>query len=291
MIYTLTLNPSLDYRTEVKKFSAGELNRSQAENVSVGGKGINVSLVLNYLGQKSIALGYIAGFVGNEIERALIKAGIETDFIKLDSGNSRINVKIFSESETEINAAGPTLTEEKFDALCEKTGKIKEDDFLIISGSALPGLSVDCYEEILKKSLCKNTVIDVSGKAILSLLKFKPFLVKPNHHELGDLFGLKINSKEEVIFCAEKLIEKGAENVLVSMAEKGAVLVTKTENFYIPARKGTVKNSVGAGDSSVAGFVYKYLETGSVKSAAEFAVEVGSKSAFGEIDLIEMTRI
>lgn len=291
MIYTLTFNPSLDYRMEVKKFSAGELNRSQTESVSVGGKGIMVSLVLNHLGQKSTALGFVAGFVGDEIIRGLNKAGIETDFIKLDSGNSRINVKVFSQEETEINAVGPVLTEEKFNILCEKINEINEDDVLIISGKILPGLDMDCYEEILKKCKCKNIAIDVSEKAVLSLLKFKPFLIKPNHHELGDLFGVKINSNEEVIFYAEKLIEKGAKNVLVSMAEKGAILVTENENFYVPARKGIVKNSVGAGDSSVAGFVYKYLETGSEKSAAEFAVEIGSRSAFGEIDLIEMTKI
>lgn len=285
MIYTLTLNPSLDYVIFTDTFELGKINRAKHETVFPGGKGINVSMVLKNLGVDSTALGFPAGFSGDEIERLLIENQISTDFIKVSNGNSRINVKIKSNDETEINGNGPTISENELNSLFEKIDLLSEDDVLVLSGSIPISVPTSIYADIMKRNATKHirTFVDTTGKALMDSLAYHPFLIKPNHHELADFFDTSIESFEEAIEYAKKLQTYGAQNVLVSMAGKGAVFVSdKHDVFSCPAPKGNVINSVGAGDSMVAGFIAEYIRSEDYKRAFARAVSAGSASAFCE---------
>ena len=281
MVYTITFNPALDYVMKTEKLVLGQVNRSTSEYLVAGGKGINVSIVLNELGVDNEALGFVAGFTGTEIERLLSEQKIKTDFVKLENGNSRINVKIKAETETELNAKGPEITENDLDKLLRKLEKVNENDFVVLSGSIPKGVDENIYCKIAEKVNAK-LVVDAEKKLLLETLKFKPFLVKPNHIELGEMFDVIINTSDDAIKYAKKLVEMGAENVFVSMAEKGGVLVNKTKCFYVDAPKGKVINSTGAGDSSVAGFIAGYIETKDYEKAFKMGICAGSASAFSE---------
>lgn len=283
MIYTITFNPALDYIVKMDDFNLGHVNRSSCESVYAGGKGINVSIVLNNLGVKSKALGFIAGFTGQEIEREVREFGCDTDFIKLKNGMSRINVKIKADVESEINGGGPDIPEEALEELYEKLNCLTEGDILVLAGSIPKTMPVDIYEKIMESLQDKGVkfIVDTTGESLLKVLKYKPFLIKPNHHELGDLFNVKLNGNDEIIEYAKKLKEMGARNVLISMAGDGAILLDEHGKVYQGRPpKGEVLNSVGAGDSMVAGFVTGYLNTGDYEKAFELGIATGSASAF-----------
>lgn len=285
MIYTLTLNPSLDYYVYVDDLEKGKTNRSKKEFIFPGGKGINVSLVLKNLGADSIALGFPAGFSGKEIESLLIERGIQTNFIFTALGLSRINVKIKGKEETEINGNGPMIEEGDILSLLEKLDDLKDNDVLILSGSVPGSLSSSVYSDILKRISSKKviTVVDTTGDALLNTLPYHPFLIKPNNFELEEIFNVPIKSKDSAIEYAKKLCERGAENVLVSLAGDGAVLVSSNGKVFVSAAPyGKVVNSVGAGDSMVAGFIHEYLATKDLESAFIKSVCAGSASAFSE---------
>ncbi len=275
MIYTVTFNPAIDYIMHTDAIKTGETNRSSYEEIYFGGKGINVSLVLKELGIESKALGFIAGFTGLAIESYLKEVGITTDFVRLDSGFSRINVKIKSGEETEINGLGPDIPSAKVEEFLTKIDEIKNGDALILSGSIPGSMPNDIYEKILERLSCKNIriVVDATGDLLKNTLKYNPFLIKPNKDELGDLFGKTLKVKEDIIACAKKLQDEGAQNVLVSMAGDGAILLDADGNVHsTPAKKGKVVNSVGAGDSMVAGFL------AGVDKGYEYALKLGSAS-------------
>ncbi len=286
MIATVTFNPSLDYIIRVEDFKVGEVNRTNYEKIFAGGKGINVSIVLNNLGHKSTALGFVAGFTGQEIVRRLKDTGIDCKFIEVDNGYSRINVKMKSQKETEINGQGPNIKEEHIKQLFDLLDNLTKDDILIISGSIPNTLPDDMYEQIMSHLEGKgiHIVVDATKDLLTNVLKYHPFLIKPNNHELGEIYGVELKKREEVIPYAKKLQEEGAVNVLVSMAGEGAVLLDENGEIHSSeAPKGTVVNSVGAGDSMVAGFVAGYLETnGNYQEAFEMGVCTGSASAFSE---------
>jgi 1-phosphofructokinase len=281
MIYTVTLNPSLDYIVEVDQVTLGELNRTKNETKFPGGKGINVSQVLKRLGVDSRALGFLGGFTGEYIEKFLTSNGIHTDFVNV-SEDTRINVKLKSDKETEINAKGPNITEENFAALKRKIRELTSEDILVLAGSIPSTMPESTYEELVK--LCNENgtkfVVDAEGELLKKVLPLNPFLIKPNHHELGDLFNTVINSCEEVIPYGRELVRQGAQNVIVSLAEKGAVLINKDLALIATSPKGDVKSSVGAGDSMVAGFIATYEKTKSVEEAFRFSVAAGSATAF-----------
>lgn len=285
MVYTVTLNPSIDYLMWLSKNSPDGIHRSDRELLSVGGKGINVSLVLKELGIPSVAFSFCAGFTGEWMEEQLELAGILTDFVQCEQGYTRINVKGKGETEWEVNAAGFTISKRKQDEFLERLDKIRDGDVLVLSGSIPPGMSPDVYERILNR-LRKRKILfvaDFTGDALRSVLQYHPFLVKPNHLELGALFGANIETTEDAIFYAKKVKEMGAANVLVSMAHKGAVFLgEKDEVLFSPACKGLVKNSVGAGDSMVAGFLYGYLTRGSSVEALKYGTAAGAATAFSE---------
>lgn len=284
MIYTVTFNPSLDYIIQVESFTTGQINKTHYENILPGGKGINVSIVLSNLGHESCALGFMAGFTGKEIENRMNNFGCGTDFIQVKEGLSRINVKMKSDNETEINGMGPKITEENINELYDKLDRLTESDILVISGSIPSTLPDDMYERIMKRLEDKNIkiVVDATKNLMMKVLKYKPFLIKPNNHELGELFNVTLKTQEEVIPYAQKLQELGARNVLISMAGEGAVFIDETGAVYkSPAPKGTVVNSVGAGDSMVAGFISGYLNSGhSYYKAFLKGICAGSASAF-----------
>lgn len=285
MIYTVTLNPSLDYVVKMKRFSAGKVNRTESEAVYPGGKGINVSIVLKNLGIPSKILGFCAGFSGQEICRMLEQYGCNCDLIAAKTGFSRINVKIRADSESELNGQGPVLSEKETSQLFSRLDKLQAGDILVLAGSIPGTLPADIYEQILKQLIEKDIrfVIDTSGEALLRTLDYRPFLIKPNHHELGALFGTEISSWEEAASYAKKLQHCGAHNVLVSLAGKGAVLLSETGDVYQnEAPKGTVVNSVGAGDSMVAGFLAGYLKTHRYDTAFYTGIAAGSATAFTE---------
>lgn len=285
MIYTITFNPALDYIVKMNHFELGHVNRTEEEFVFAGGKGINVSIVLNNLGVKSKALGFIAGFTGDEIERGVRAFGCDTDFIKLKEGMSRINVKIKADVESEINGGGPNISEEALNELFGKLNMLESGDILVLAGSIPKSMPVDIYEKIMDKLSGKGVkfVVDTTGESLMKVLKYKPFLIKPNHHELGDLFGVKLNEKEQVIEYAKKLKDMGAQNVVISMAGDGAVLIDLDGNVTTSdVPKGVVKNSVGAGDSMVAGFISGYLKEENVAEGFKLGVATGSASAFSE---------
>ena len=285
MIYTITFNPSLDYIVDVKDFKTGIVNRTEGEKIFPGGKGVNVSMVLKNLGADSIALGFEAGFTGKEIGRLLDEKGIKTDFITVKEGNSRINIKLRSAEETEINGQGPEIEKEDIEKLYGKLDKLQKGDCLVLAGSipgVMPSSSYKDIMEYLKEKDIK-IVVDATRELLTNVLCYKPFLIKPNNHELGEIFGVEINSKEDAIKYAIKLQEKGARNVLVSMAKDGAVMVTEDgQKLSSEAPKGEVKNSVGAGDSMVAGFLYGFLISESYEEAFKYGLATGSASAFSE---------
>ena len=285
MIYTITFNPALDYIVKMDEFNLGNVNRSNNEFVYAGGKGINVSIVLNNLGVKSKALGFIAGFTGDEIERRVREFGCDTEFIKLKEGMSRINVKIKADVESEINGGGPDISSEALEKLYAKLDTLTTGDILVLAGSIPKTMPTDIYERIMERLQEKDVkfIVDTTGESLLKVLKYNPFLIKPNHHELGELFGVKLNSKEEVIEYAKKLKDMGAQNVIISMAGDGAVLIDSNGDVITSnVPKGVVKNSVGAGDSMVAGFIAGYLNSEKIEDGFKLGVATGSASAFSE---------
>ena len=285
MIYTVTFNPALDYVIRMEKLELGMVNRSSAEAIFYGGKGINVSTVLNNIGVESVALGFVAGFTGQEIEEGVKALGVTTDFIHLPEGLSRINVKIKAEQETEINGQGPQIKMEQVEGLFEQLERLKEGDCLVIAGTIPASLPSDIYEQIMERVQGRDIhiVVDATKDLLLNVLKYHPFLIKPNNHELGEMFHTVLQSDEEIIAYAKKLQDMGARNVLVSMAGDGAILVTETDEVHkIGVPKGTVVNSVGAGDSMVAGFIASYFREHDYLKALKFGTATGSATAFSE---------
>lgn len=284
MIYTVTFNPAIDYVIHSGAIELGMTNRSEAEELYFGGKGINVSLVLKELGLTSKALGFVAGFTGKALEDGIQKMGIQTDFVKLKEGNTRINVKIKSAEETEINCQGPDINEEAIAELFDKLDNLKDGDILVLAGSIPKTLPSDIYERILA-FLAKRevkVVVDATKDLLLNVLKFKPFLIKPNNFELGEMFGVELKTEEEIIEYAKKLKERGAVNVLISMAGDGAILVDENGKVHkCGVCKGKVKNSVGAGDSMVAGFIAGSMD-GDYEYALKLGTATGGATAFSE---------
>ncbi len=284
MIYTVTFNPAIDYIVHTGTMQVGQVNRSQGEELYFGGKGINVSFVLHELGLPSKALGFVAGFTGAAIEAGIQEQGIATDFVHLDSGFSRINVKIKSGEETELNGQGPNISEAAVAELFEKLNQLQDGDVLILAGSIPNTMPADSYEKILAHLSDKNikVVVDATKDLLLKVLPYHPFLIKPNNHELGELFGVTLHSIEEIATYAKKLQEMGAQNVLISMAGDGAFLIDETGKQHVcGVCKGTVKNSVGAGDSMVAGFVAGSMY-GDYEAALKLGTAAGGATAFSE---------
>lgn len=285
MIYTVTLNPSLDYIMDIEKLKSGETNRSYEETILPGGKGINVSIVLKNLGFESTALGFTAGFTGEEIEKRLKEIGCQSDFIRLDSGLSRINIKIKAEQETEINALGPYIGKKYVERLLNKLDQLKEGDILVLAGSIPSSVSDGIYQEIMERlsGMHVLTVVDATKDLLVKVLEKHPFLIKPNHHELGEIFGVELKDPQEIKIYGKKLKDMGARNVLISMAGAGAVFLGEDGSVLESrAPKGTVVNSVGAGDSMVAGFLAGYLEEKDYWHAFRMGISTGSASAFSK---------
>ena len=285
MIYTVTFNPSLDYIVTVPDFTLGVVNRTEREIIFPGGKGINVSMVLKNLGFDSRALGFMAGFTGNEIARLLEERGIASDFIHVREGISRINVKIRGREESEINGQGPAIRKEDIDRLYRQMDGLEDGDVLVLAGSIPDVMPHSMYMDIMEYVRNRDLLVavDATRDLLVNVLRYHPFLIKPNNHELGEIFDVEITSKQDIVFYAEKLQKQGAKNVLVSMAGDGAVLVAEDGRVFetLPP-KGKVVNSVGAGDSMVAGFLAGYLETGDYERAFYMGVCTGSASAFSE---------
>lgn len=285
MIYTVTFNPSLDYIVRVDDFQTGRVNRTTEEIIYAGGKGINVSIVLKNLGFDSTALGFLAGFTGKEIRRLMECQGICADFIEVEKGISRINLKLRSNEESEINGQGPEIQEGDIQKLYQKLEGLQNGDVLVLAGSIPSVMPESMYMDIMKYLSDRKLkiVVDATRDLLVNVLSYHPFLVKPNNHELGEIFGIELTDKKEVAVYAKKLQEKGARNVLVSMAGDGAVFVTEEGNVYESgAPKGKVVNSVGAGDSMVAGFLAGYMQSGDYRTAFKLGLCTGSASAFSE---------
>lgn len=274
MVYTVTFNPAVDYVVHTQEMRVGGVNRSESEEIYFGGKGINVSIVLSELGIKSKALGFVAGFTGEAIEKGVAEKGIDTDFVHLDKGFSRINVKIKSDCETELNGQGPLIDKRALDELFGKLDEIKDGDTIVLAGSIPNTLPQDIYEKILEYLSEKDIkiVVDATKELLMNVLKYKPFLIKPNNFELGEIFNVSLNTADEIAQYALRLKEMGAKNVLVSMAGDGALLIDENGKRHVcGVCKGTVKNSVGAGDSMVAGFI-----AGSQDGDYEYALKLGT---------------
>ena len=285
MIFTVTFNPALDYVIKVDNLTLGTINRTKEEAIYYGGKGINVSTVLHNLGYESVALGFIAGFTGEAIEKGVNSMGIKTDFIHLKEGMSRINVKIRSQEESEINGQGPKIGEDDIKELFSKLDKLQKGDILILAGSIPSSLPSNIYEKIMEHLEGREIqiVVDATKDLLVNVLKYHPFLIKPNNHELEEIFKVPMKTEEELITYGKKMQEMGARNVLISRAGDGAILIDENKNIYkIGVPKGTVKNSVGAGDSMVAGFLAGYLETKDYQYALKLAGATGSASAFSD---------
>lgn len=285
VIYTVTFNPSLDYIVSVKDFRPGMTNRTSSELMLVGGKGINVSIVLGNLGIKSTALGFIAGFTGDEIVRRLHKSGINSEFIKINDGISRINIKLKSIDGTEINGQGPHIDSSHIEQLMNRLRRLESGDILVLAGSIPAGISDNIYKDIMDMLKDKGVqiVVDATSRLLTNVLEYKPFFIKPNQHELGDIFNVTLNTQEEVIPYALELKKMGAVNVCVSMGGKGAILVADDGNVYkAKSPDGILKNSVGAGDSLVAGFLSGWIEKKDYEYAFRKGVATGSASAFSE---------
>lgn len=286
MIYTVTFNPSLDYIVSVNEFQMGMTNRTSEEIMLPGGKGLNVSTVLKNLGRESVVLGFSAGFTGKEIQRMAEEQGLHCDFIPVEHGFSRINVKLKDFDGTEINGKGPEISEKEVRQLYEKLDFLKEGDVLVLAGSIPESLPDSIYSDILFQLSGRGIlfVVDATKELLMNVLKFQPFLIKPNNHELGELFGVTLKTREDVVPYGRKLQEQGARNVLVSMAGEGAVLLSETgEIFSLPAPKGTLVNAVGAGDSMVAGFLAGWMERKEYEYAFRMGVSAGSASAFSKL--------
>lgn len=274
MVYTVTFNPAIDYIVHTDEVVVGDVNRTKSEAIYFGGKGINVSMVLSELGVPSKALGFVAGFTGEAIEKGIKQKGIETDFVHLEHGFSRINVKIKSGSETELNGQGPEISDKALNELFQKLNKLSDEDTIVLAGSIPNSMPEDIYEKILEHLQQKNikVIVDATKDLLMNVLKYKPFLIKPNNHELGEMFGVTLKTNEEIVVYARKLKEMGARNVLVSMAGDGAMLLDENGKTHVcGVCKGVVKNSVGAGDSMVAGFI-----AGSSQGDYEYALKLGT---------------
>ncbi|WP_024866989.1 1-phosphofructokinase [Butyrivibrio sp. FCS014] len=286
MIYTVTFNPAIDYVVRMSsELLPGMTNRSNSEECYFGGKGINVSTILKNLGLENTALGFTAGFTGKAIVESVNSKGILADFIELPEGMSRINVKIKGQAETEINAQGPKIPEDAQNKLFDKIKELKDGDILILAGSIPNSLPSDVYERIIALVADRkiDVVVDATKDLLKNVLKYHPFLIKPNNHELGEMFDTVLKTDEELEIHAKKLQEMGARNVLISMAGDGAMLIAETgEKFRIGVPKGKVRNSVGAGDSMVAGFIAGYLKTGSYEEALKMGTAAGSATAFSD---------
>ena len=285
MIYTVTLNPAVDYVTHISKLETGNIMRSEKESVFFGGKGINVSTVLHELGVLSVAMGFLAGFTGKAIEDGMKSKGILTDFVYLENSFTRINIKIRADEETDINGRGPDISTEKMATLLDKLERTHDGDTLVLAGSIPPSLSENTYERIMERQEGKkiNFVVDATGKLLLNSLKYKPFLIKPNTSELSEIFSKEITGVEESLKYAARLQEMGAKNVLVSMGAKGAVLLDEYgKDHYMPALDGKVVNTVGSGDSMVAGFIAGYEKMHDYDYALKLGTASGSATACSE---------
>ena len=285
MIYTLTLNPSIDYIVRVNNYKEGLVNRTQSEDLFYGGKGINTSVILTNLGVDNIALGFVGGYIGKEFERLLYKDGVKTDFVYLADSNTRINIKIKGERETDINAAGPAVSPKELDRLLNKIQKLKEGDYITLAGSVPASLPKDIYVQIAKTLYGKNIniVVDAERNLLTDVLTYSPFLIKPNQYELGDIFKKELNTKTEIISAGFELQKMGARNIFISMAGYGGILITENKEVYSsPAPSGKVLNSTGAGDSLVAGFLAEYSKSQDYKKAFAMGLCAGSASAFSE---------
>lgn len=282
MIYTVTLNPALDYVIQVDHFQAGQINRTKEEHMYYGGKGINVSNILAELGYTSTALGFVAGFTGEELEHGLQKMSVHTDFVHVEKGRTRINVKMKSDKETEINGMGPQVTALDFSRLLAKVSQLKGGDLIILSGNIPQTMDANSYHRILEAIMANvDIVVDAEKDLLLKILSFHPFLIKPNNIELGDMFHVSLKKEEDIIFYARKLQTMGARNVLVSMAGDGSILVDESGEVHkLGVGKGTVVNSVGAGDSMVAGFIAGYLDKKDYAYAQKLGTACGSATAF-----------
>lgn len=286
MIYTLTLNPSLDYILKTSQLGEGDVGRAQSANIFAGGKGINVSLILSHLGVPSKALGFVGGFTGEELERILAHEGVETDFLHLKSGNTRINVKIRADQEIDVNAPGPFISDDDLEVLLnEKISGIQDDDWLILSGSAPSCVSKNIYAAVAEKLADKNVhlVADAAGELLLSSLKYKPFLIKPNEFELSDIFSAKADSLNKVLTYAHKLQKMGAKNVLVSRGSKGALLADSDGKVNVTQSvPGRIVSSTGCGDSMLAGFVAGYIRSHDYEESLRLANACANATAFSQ---------
>ena len=285
MIYTVTFNPSLDYIVSVEDFKLGLTNRTGSELLLPGGKGINVSTVLMNLGIESTALGFVAGFTGDEVVRRLEQMGVKNGFIRIPDGFTRINLKLKSIDGTEINGQGPEISEEKVEQLMVQLVELSEGDVLFLSGSIPASMPSDAYQKIMErlKDKAVRIIVDATQDLLMNVLPYHPFLIKPNNHELGDIFGVQLNTWKDVIPYGKKMQEMGAQNVLISMAGEGAVLIAADGRIIdAPAPKGVLVNGVGAGDSMVAGFMAGWMEKKDYEYAFHMGVAAGSASAFSE---------
>lgn len=285
MVYTITLNPALDYVMKVGKLRYDDINRSKSEEIYYGGKGINVSVILTRLGVHNKALGFVAGFTGRKLEQMLVDEGIDCDFNRLSNGQTRINVKIKADTELDVNASGPDISEDDIKDLMDKLDDIGENDYLVLAGSIPSTLPDDIYERILSRLQSRgvNFIVDATGDLLKKALPYKPFLVKPNHHELGDLFGVETKTEEDIVKYARKVQEMGARNVLVSRAKDGATLIDENAKVTTFANvDGELVNSVGCGDSMVAGFVAGYINKKDYAYALKLGAACGNATAFSE---------
>ena len=291
MIYTVTLNPSIDYVVQVNSLNLGAVNRAEKDMKFPGGKGINVSRVLHRLGVENVAIGFTGGFTGRFIKDVLQTEGVITNFVQVNE-DTRINVKIKGQEETELNGQGPSVTNEQFEQLMKQIESMQKGDYIVLAGSVPASIPTTFYESIAAFGAEKGirVVVDASGSALHHVVKNKPFLIKPNHHELGELFGVEISTVEDILPYGRKLIEQGVEHVIVSMAGDGALLFTTEGIYEATVPKGVVINSVGAGDSLVAGFVGKYEQTKDIEKAFQYGVATGSATAFSA-DLCEKGKV
>ena len=285
MIYTLTLNPSIDYVVHLDSFISGITNRTTSEEYYIGGKGINVSCILSELSVENTALGFTAGFTGEAIEKGLKEKGIRSDFIRLKEGISRINIKVKADKESEINCQGPHITDEEFDRLLAKIDMISDGDTIVLAGSIPKTVSDDAYEIILRRLKEKNVriVVDATKKLLLNCLSYKPFLIKPNRQELSEIFGREVNDEKDTAECAGELMKQGARNVIVSLGGEGAVLFAEDgKTYHCGVVKEKVLNTVGSGDSMVAGFIAGYEKSGDYAYALRLGAACGNATAFSD---------
>lgn len=291
MIYTVTVNPSIDYIVQLEELTLGEVNRMDYSNMLPGGKGINVSRILGELGVDSEAWGFLGGFTGQFVDEALQKVGLKTNFTKI-AADTRINVKIKAQEETEVNGQGPTISEAEVAAFTAQFDKLAEDDVVIFAGSLVPSLDESFYFDLIKLIRSKGAqfVIDTTGESLMKTLEQQPLVVKPNNHELAELFGVKFDGIDDIVKYGRKLLDLGAQNVLISMAGDGGLMITKDKVYRSLAPKGTVVNSVGAGDSMIGGFVGTYAKTKDPMEAFRYGLACGSATAFSE-DLANRAKI